>query len=356
MRLPKLPIVALLGVVVLLAGACSSTGASTTTTTLPDKIVLMTHDSFAISQDVLDQFQAQTGVPVEILQSGDAGTMLNQAILTKDAPLADALYGIDNTFLGRALREDLFVPYTSPSLVDVDQTLIPTDVDPDHRVTPIDDGDVCINTDLAAFTDTAPPQTLEDLTDPKYRNMLVVEDPATSSPGLAFLLATIARFPDGSGYDWKAYWKDLVANGVEIVPGWEQAYYGRFSGGSGKGDRPLVVSYATSPVAEVYFSDLTEAPTGVMTDGCFRQVEYVGILRGTKHEELARKLVDFMLSEPFQADIPLNMFVYPSNVRAPLPDVFVNYGEKVPAPITLDPQAIDEHREEWIRTWTQTVR
>ncbi len=323
----------------------------------PGEVVLMTHDSFAISDDVLAAFEAETGVPITVLEAGDAGSMLNQAILTKDAPLADVLYGVDNTFLGRALSEELFIPYAPAALGDLDPDLIPTDLDPQGHVVPIDYGDVCVNYDKSAFGEDLPPPTgLADLIEPAYRDMLVVEDPATSSPGLAFLLATVAAFGEDSAMPWTDYWQALVDNGVEVVPGWEQAYYGRFSGGSGEGDRPLVVSYASSPVAEVYFSELDEAPTGVVTDGCFRQIEYAGILAGTDNVEIARKLIDFMVSPRFQEDIPLNMFVYPANTQARLPDVFVEFSQIPDRPSTLDPDVIDANRERWIETWTRIVR
>ncbi len=365
----------------LLAAACGGAGGATTTTTAttsppatsgtipsttttaapasttaapPDEIVLMTHDSFAVSDDVLAAFADETGVQVKVLQAGDAGAMLNQAILSKDHPLADVLYGVDNTFLSRALREDLFAPYVATGLDRVDPSLV---TDPEHRVTPIDFGDVCLNVDSGFFTDhdVPPPATLEDLTDPTYRGMLVVEDPATSSPGLAFLLATVARFPEGSAYDWQAYWQDLVANDVAVTSGWEEAYYGTFSGGSGGGDRPIVVSYASSPPAEVYYGELTEAPTAVVTDGCFRQIEYAGILAGTRFPDLAGRLVDFMLSRRFQEDIPLNMFVFPANQDAALPDVFVRYTTIPEHPLTLDPDVIDANREAWIDAWSRIV-
>ncbi len=344
---------ALLAAIALIAAACAS-GPSAAP---PSEVVLMTHDSFAISDDVLAAFEDETGVPITILEAGDAGSMLNQAILTKDAPVADVLYGVDNTFLGRALSEDLFLPYSPAALADVDPDLVPTDVDPEGHVVPIDYGDVCVNYDEDAFDgDLPPPASLTDLTDPAYRDMLVVEDPATSSPGLAFLLATVATFPEDSATPWTDYWQALVANGVEVVPGWEQAYYGRFSGGSGEGDRPLVVSYASSPVAEVYFSGLDHAPTGVVTDGCFRQIEYAGILAGTDRLEIARKLIDFMMSRRFQEDIPLNMFVYPANTQARLPDVFIEFSQIPDRPATVAPDVIDANRERWIETWTRIVR
>ena len=332
----------------LLVVACSDSG--------PNEVVLLTHDSFLVPDHVLAAFEAESGVSVRVLPAGDAGAMVNQAILTKDNPIADVLFGIDNTFLSRALDEGIFVPYKSSRLVGVPTTL---QLDPSHRVTPIDFGDVCLNYDKEAFGTTVPlPGSLRDLTAPTYRGMLVVEDPATSSPGLAFLLATIAAFPEGSAYSWKDYWADLRDNDVLIDSGWETAYYGSFSGGSGAGDRPLVVSYASSPPAEVIFADPPTdiAPTGVITEGCFRQIEFAGILAGTQAEDVAGDLIDFMLSALFQEAIPLNMFVFPARADTFLPAEFVLHTEIPANPLSIPAAEIAERRNEWIQTWTEIMR
>jgi thiamine transport system substrate-binding protein len=306
---------------------------------------------------VLAAFTEETGVPVQVLQAGDAGAMVNQAILTKDNPVADVLFGVDNTFLSRALDAKIFIAYESPRLEVVDTRLL---LDPEHRVTPIDFGDVCLNYDKDAFGQDVPvPETLLDLTDPLYRGMLVVEDPASSSPGLAFLLATIAAFPEDTAYSWKDYWSDLRDNEVLVDSGWEAAYYGSFSGGAlSTGDRPLVVSYASSPPVEVIFADPPTdlAPTGVITDGCFRQIEFAGILAGTKAESVARDLIDFMLSTPFQDEIPLNMFVFPASNQATLPAEFIEHTVVPDAPRSIDPILLGERRNEWIQTWTEIMR
>ncbi len=339
----------------LVAAACGDDDTATddTTATGDVTITLVTHDSFNISEDVLAAFTEESGITVELLPSGDAGSMVNQAILTKGAPQGDVLFGIDNTFLSRALDEDLFVAYESPALDGVDDALV---LDPEHRVTPIDTGDVCLNYDKAGLADAGlePPRTLADLTDPAYAGTLVVENPATSSPGLAFLLATVDEFGEDG---WQDYWRDLAANDIEVAAGWEEAYYGSFSGAAGSpGDRLLVVSYASSPPAEVIFAEepLDDAPTGVVVDSCYRQIEFAGILAGTEHEAEARQLVDFMLSSTFQEDIPLNMFVYPVT-DVELPAEFVEHGAQSDDPYLLDADTVAENRDDWIEEWTEIV-
>jgi thiamine transport system substrate-binding protein len=318
-------------------------------------ITLVAHDSFAVSKSVLSSFTAQTGVKVKLLQSGDGGTTLNQAILAAEGgePLGDVLFGVDNTFLTRALDAGIFERYAPRAL-----TRVPAQyqLDPSHHLTPVDHGDVCINYDKKAFAGrkSAVPATLDDLTKPAYRGQLVVENPATSTPGLAFLLATIARYGEDG---WQDYWEQLRANDVKVADSWETAYNGDFTQGENQGSYPLVVSYASSPPAAVYFSEPRPktSPIGTMLDSCFRQVEFVGVLRGTEHRAAARRLVDFMLSERFQADIPLQMFVFPVRDGTPLPPVFAEFAEVPADPLTLDVSEIGRNRDEWIDQWTNVV-
>ncbi len=331
----------------LFAGACSSADQ-------PDEIVLLTHDSFAVSEGILEQFEADTGIAVQVLRGGDAGTMVSQAVLTKDAPIADVLYGVDNTFLSRALEADIFVPYEAGQA-----DLLAAGLAAGPEVTPINFGDVCLNYDKAGLQSAGVdvPRSLRDLTSPDYAGLLVVQNPATSSPGLAFMLATIAEFPDEAEYSWRDFWADLRDNDVLVTPDWESAYYSEFSGGS-DGTRPLVVSYASSPPAGVIFSDPrpAEAPTGVVLPGCFRQIEYAGILAGTAAEGAAQDFIDFMVGNLFQEDMPLNMFVFPARTDAVLPPEFVAHAEISDSPATLDPADIDTNRERWIEEWTEIMR
>ncbi len=336
--------------VLLLLAACSGAGEAPEPVTLR----LMTHDSFDISQETVDQFTAQTGHQLEIFKAGDAGEVVNKAVLAKEAPLADVLYGVDNTFLSRALDNDIFLPYESPLLEEIDDAL---QLDSQNRALPVDFGDVCLNYDKAWFaaSELEPPSGLDDLIAPVYAGLTVVENPATSSPGLAFLLATISTYGEAGYLD---YWQQLRDNDVQVVDGWESAYYGSFSAAS-DGDRPIVVSYASSPPAEVYFAaePLSEAPTAAVVDdgSCFRQIEFVGILSGTEYEEQAQQLVDFILGKTFQEDIPLHMFVFPANETAELPGVFAQFSQVPKQPATMPPQDISANRETWIEAWTETV-
>ena len=339
-----------------LLAACTPAAAVPTPTPTPAEpriLTIMVHDSFAVSEEVVAAFEAANNAQVRFIASGDAGSTLNKAILSKDNPLADVLYGVDNTFLSRALDEGIFEPYNAPLL-----SAIPDQfkLDPENRALPVDYGDVCLNYDIAYFQDNGlpPPQTLEDLLKPEYKDLLVVENPATSSPGLAFLFTTISHFgPDG----YLEFWQGLNDNGLLVVNDWETAYNSEFSRWGGS--RPIVVSYNSSPPFEVIYAEqpLEQPPTAaVVSDGtCFRQVEFVGILEGTPNRDLAERWVDFMLSVTFQEDMPLQMFVFPVNPDAQLDEAFVKFLEVPANPAYLSPEEIAANREQWLQDWTETI-
>ena len=312
-------------------------------------ITLVTHDSFALSDGTLDEFTAQTGIKVELLKSDDAGAMVSQAVITSGKPIADVMFGIDNTFLCKALEANVFVPYESPALTNVAKEL---QLDSHHRVTPMDIGDVCVNYWKDSFATTKAPASFDDLTKSEFKGQFVTEHPDTSSPGFAFLLATIAKYGDKG---WESYWRKLRDNDVAVAQGWTEAYSEQFK--SGGGDKSIVTSYASSPAAEVVFAEgkLTEPPTGVVNETCFRQIEFAGVLRGTQHPEAAAALVDFLLSDTVQNDIPLNMFVFPASRSATLPPEFSKHAKLVDKPRTLDPATIEANRIDWTERWAKVA-
>ncbi|MDM7829946.1 thiamine ABC transporter substrate-binding protein [Cellulomonas edaphi] len=333
--------------------ACSSgdtpdSPAASGTSAAPGSVTLVTHDSFALSDGILDDFTAQTGIAVKVIQQGDAGALVNQLVLTKDAPLGDVMFGVDNTFASRAVDEGVVAPYTSaaPAAADAAKHAGGT------GLTAIDYGDVCINVDHAWFTkhELAEPTSLDDLTDARYKNLLVVPNAVTSSPGFAFLLATIGAKGDG----WQAYWADLKKNGLKVADGWSDAYFTDFSGGGGGGPRPIVLSYASSPPSTVPKSG-GAATTGALLDTCFRQTEYAGVLTGAKNPQGAQKLVDFLLSDEVQADIPTSMYMYPVSTAVEIPADWQKYAPLATTPFDVAPDQITANREAWLAEWSQTV-
>ena len=338
--------------VLILLSACSGGGGDTTEEGL-QSLSVMTHDSFAVSDDVLAAFQEANHVKVSFIESGDTGTAVNSAVLAAGKPFADVFYGVDNTFLSRALEAEIFEPYQSPLLAGIPQEF---QLDPQHRVLPVDYGDVCLNYDKLYFEDhqLSPPASIEDLLSPEYAGMLAVPNPASSSPGLAFLLATIGHFGEDGYLD---YWRGLVENDLKVVNDWETVYNTEFSRWGGT--RPVVVSYGSSPPFEVIYAQepMDTPPTGVITadESCYRQIEFVGILKGTEKRALAEKWVDFMLSTTFQEDMPLQMYVFPVNPEAKLDQAFLDFLAVPDNPVMLDPALITENREKWINDWRETV-
>lgn len=350
-KLKTLPVILILALISACAQSVVSTPAVLETRTLS----VMTHDSFAASEEVITEFETANNVKLQFLKAGDTGTALNKAILSKTDPLADVFYGVDNTFLSRALNEDIFLPYSSPVLAKIPDAF---KLDPQNRALPVDYGDVCLNYDRTYFKEKGlpSPQSLEDLLKPEYESMLVIQNPATSSPGLAFLFATVGHFGPQA---YLEFWQGLVANDVLVVNDWETAYYSEFSGSSGAGPRPIVVSYNSSPAFEVIYAETTleEPPTAALVNDetCFRQIEFVGILQGSQNIDLAEKWIDFMLSVRFQEDMPLQMFVFPVNPEAELDEVFIKFLETPDKTTYVSPEDIAANRERWIKEWTATV-
>jgi thiamine transport system substrate-binding protein len=348
----RIPVFAATGVAcALVLSACGSDTSSTEDpeSNEPVTVQLLTHDSFALSEDVIADFEASSGITLELVSGGDAGSMVAGAILAAGAPTADVMFGVDNTLVTRTLNEGVFEPYTSPESAALRPEL--ADQTFEGRVTPIDFGDVCINIDDTWFAadGVAAPTTLEDLANPTYKDLLVVQDPGTSSPGLAFLLSTVSRYGDA----WPDYWQRLRDNGVKVSGSWSDAYYGDFTFGGG-GDRPIVVSYATSPPAEIVYAE-GEPParpsTSVMTDGCYRQIEYAGILAGTDQPAAAQQVIDWLLSPEVQADIPLNMFVFPARQDIPLPPVFTEFAAQVDSAEQLPAEFVAENVGDLLTEW-----
>ena len=340
-------IVVFVALLTLLVAACGSNE--------PGSLIVLTNDSFDIGEEVIAQFEEKNNATVTIQKSGDSGEVLNRAILEKGNPSGDLLYGVDNTFLSKALREDIFIKYKSSRIEDVPSKFI---LDDTFHVSPVDYGYVNINYDIAYLEEhgLTPPETLEELTGEDWKGRLVVQNPATSSPGLAFLIATVSYFGEDDDYDYLDFWADLKENELAVKDGWSEAYYTDFS--QYGGNQPLVLSYATSPAAELYFSEgaYTTPPTGNMLvdKATFLQIEGIGILKGTQNEKLAQKFIDFVLDIPFQEDIPARMFVYPVNSKAVAPDFF-KYAEVPTLPADIDADTIDANRDEWIDSWTKVV-
>jgi len=312
------------------------------------EVVLVTHESFFLPKKLIMGFERDTGYDLVLRASGDAGTLTNKLVLSQGNPQGDVAFGVDNTFASRALDNDVFEPYAAPLPPGAEAYELPGD--DDHRLTPIDNGNVCVNVDQTWFDahHQKAPETLDDLVDPAYQDLFVLPGAASSSPGLAFLLATIAEYGD----DWPTYWTDLMGNGAKLTAGWSDAYLVDFTQGGGKGDRPIVLSYDSSPAFTV--SD-EQSSTRALLDTCFRQVEYAGVLAGAENPDGAQAVIDWLLSPEVQAALPTSMYIFPVDSETELPADWASYAVQPDDPLSLDPADIAAHRDEWLTTWSDVT-
>jgi thiamine transport system substrate-binding protein len=312
-------------------------------------VTLLTHDSFALPDELLAEFEERSGMTLELVRSGDAGSLTNQLVLSKDEPVGDVVFGIDNTFASRAVEAGVLAEYVSAELPGSggEHTL---DGEGVELLTPVDWGDVCVNVDDAWFRDKGirPPRTLEDLTDPTYEGLFVTPAASTSSPGFAFLLATIGEYGEDG---WRDYWQRLMDNGARVVAGWTDAYEVDFTAGGGGGDRPIVLSYNSSPPFTIPEGG-KRPTTSALLDTCFRQVEYAGVLEGTDNRDGAEALVDFLVSPEVQQALPDSMYVFPVDDSVDLPPLWARWAEPAPEPVEVAPDAVAENREDWLRDWS----
>lgn len=322
-----------------LAGCSVADQATESTGDADSTVTIMTHDSFNVSEELVAEFEAESGYTVTTTSPGDAGAVLNQLILQQDNPTVDAVYGIDNYSADTLLDQDMLTTH-DVDLGAADAYTIAADTA--GHLAPVDHGQVCVNMDTQWFQDAdlTPPETLADLTDPAYEGLLVTTDPTASSPGLAFLVATIADQPD-----WEGYWTDLLDNGTKIAGGWSDAYYSDFSA-TGEGQYPLVLSYSSSPSAE-------EGRTASLPGTCTQQVEYAGVLAEAANPEGAKAFIDFLLSQEFQETLPEQMYMYPVRDDVELPEEWAQHAELSTDPIAVDTADVATNRQDWLTTWTE---
>jgi thiamine transport system substrate-binding protein len=309
---------------------------------------VLTHDSFALPKPLLAQFEKEAGVTLRITKAGDAGEMLNKLILTRANPIADVVFGIDNVLAAKAIAANVLdtadAPANKPSAITLPAGLMPVDY-----------GYVTLNYDKAWFAKKglALPRSLDDLAQPAYAKLLVVQNPATSSPGNAFMLATIGAMGEEKAFAW---WARMRANGLNVAKGWSEAYYTSFTHSGGA--QPLVVSYASSPAAEVFYSKtkLAEPPTASLSlpGGVFRQVEGVALVKGGKERAAAIRFMEFLRSPAVQQGLQTEMWMFPSDASITRVEALRHAVE----PASFDSpsvQAVADHNAQWVQRWIKVV-
>lgn len=300
-------------------------------------VTIMTHDSFALPDELVQKFEDESGYTLKTTAPGDAGAVVNQLLMAKDDPTVDGVYGVENHSTHRLIEEDAVAEFTPEDLPDSAE-----DEMVDGRMTPIDQGQVCVNVDPAWFEEHGieAPTSIDQLTEPEYAKRLVVTSPVSSSPGLAFLAATVEKEGEDGWQDW---WRQLLENDAKVAESWSDAYNSDFSAGEGEGDYPLVLSYSSSPA----FLPETE----VIEDSCTPQVEYAGVVEGAQNPEGAEAFIEFMLSEDVQTAVPEALYMYPIDESVELPTEWEENAPLVEDPIEPDSQEVAENREQWLKDW-----
>lgn len=337
-RNPLMAATAVLSVAGLALSGCSIAAQQEDADSKEKTVTIITHDSFELTKEQVKKFETETGYKLKTTSPGDASSVVNQLILAEGKASADGFYGVDNLQAGALTEKGVVEDYVPEKLPEAAKKLTNSDA-----LTPIDQGQVCINADAGWFKKNKVdlPKSINDLTKPEYAKLLVAQDPAQSSPGFAFMVTTMHKTED-----WKKAWEDMLAGGTKVVSSWSNAYNTDFSGSEGKGKYPLVVSYSSSPAFE-------GGKTVNIDDTCIDQVEYAGVLKNAKNPDGAKAFVDFMLSEDMQNAIPEQMYMYPVNPDVKLPKDWAAHAPLSKTSVTPDPSEIAQKREEWIKQFRE---
>lgn len=331
----------------LMAGLVGCSKAETDTPAEGEKVVkVLAYDSFSLEDELVKDFEKESGYKLEIISTGGGGELVNKLVLTKDTPAGDAVFGIDNAFAGRAVKEGVL----EDSKVELPKGAENYVAEGAKELVPIDHGQICLNGDKQWFEEKGleAPKEFEDLLKPEYKDLFAGINPATSSAGLGFFLSTIAKHGD----NWKEYWQGLKDNGMSVAKDWSTAYNVDFTASEGKGTKPIVVSYATSPL-ETLENDQTRTYTIEST--CYDQVEYAGVIKNAKNKEGAKAFIDFMLSKKVQDTLLDSMYVFPVIDDAKISEKVLKFTPPVKNALRLDPAKIEENRETWLKEWNELI-
>ncbi|MGN6161541.1 MAG: thiamine ABC transporter substrate-binding protein [Marmoricola sp.] len=346
------PIILVVAVVAALMASLSACGSSTPSARSKEVIVEV-HDAWSMPQSVLNQFTRQTGYKVKIVTHDGVAQLADTIALNAGSPDGDVVYGLDNSYAGRATGANAIADYTPADQPAVSKKYALPGAAA-KQLTATDFGDVCVNADDSWFAahHLAVPKTFDDLLKPQYKNLLAIPAASSSSTGLAWLVGTIsAKGTPG----WQSYWKALLANGAKVDAGWTQAYEGDFTAGGGKGTYPLVISYSTSPPYTIPTGKKVPT-TSALLDTCFRQVEYVGVLAGAANQAGAKAFVDFMVGKQIQSALPENMYMDPVNTAVSVPALWKRWAPLSQKPWPMAQSTIATQRDTWVSQWRELVR
>lgn len=307
-----------------------------------EDLVVYTYDSFAstIAVKTIPIFEKMYDVKVKVLSFGDAGSVLSRIILEKESPRADVIVGLDQALLKKAVDAGVLEKYQSPKLSNI---VLESLKDPSDFGTPYDYGAIAIVYNTESID--KPPTSFEELLNARWKRSLVVEDPRTSSTGLAFLLWTIGVYGEENFLN---YWSRLKDSILTVTPGWDEAF-----NLLELGEADMMVSYATDGAYSYHEYGVLKYMPIAMQEGAFVQVEYASIVKGAANRDLAEKFIDFLLSEGFQREVPLNQWMYPV-VEVEMPEAF-EYALKIDKTVSIDYEIVSEKLDSWLDSWAELM-
>lgn len=311
------------------------------------KLVVYAYSSFPAA-DIVERFEENHGVELVFVSPGGAGSTLSRLVTELDTggTDADVFLGLADTSLARALDHNVFEPYDPALLSNLSD--IPEDilVDNTGHTLPFDYGYIALVYHPERIGSIALPESLEELTDPRFENKIIMMD-ASSSTGQAFLMWTIAEFGEDGYLD---YWRRLKPNLLTVTNSWSTGYQ-MFE----NGEAPIILSYATDRVVAAVYGGEPEHEILLPQGQAYRQVELMGIVKGTDQRELAHAFIDYVLSPEVQTLLPTANLMYPANPKAELPAVFSDNMVVPENPVILDPQLVDKNLDRWLRDWSRVI-
>jgi len=317
-----------------------------------EKLVVYTYSSFAswgAAPFIEEAFEKKHDVDVQFVATGDARMMLTKLLTEREAgrPGADVFVGVGSVDLSMARGEDLFVPLTGediPNLASVREDLL---IDPTNSLIPYEHSYVTLVYDSQVLAVEDVPLTFEQLLDPKYKKMLILEDPRTSSVGLAFLLWTIHQYGDPGYLD---YWRKLLPNVLTITQGWSAAYDLFLAR-----EAPIVVSFSTDTAYSVIEEGSARYKVMLLNSQGYRSIYLMGIVKGTKQQGLCKELLDFVLSPEVQERISTTEWMFPANRKTLLPVLFYQNAVFPPDPVMVPSERIGENLDRWLLEWAGII-
>ena len=328
------------------------------------KLTIVTYDVYGLTQEMLDNFENETGYEITMLKLDDSGSVLDHLLQHKNNQVADLAIGLDNTYLPVAedhnvlWKHGLELPNLSSQISESHLT---------DFAAPFDHGYICLNYDKSVIDgeNYTIPTSLWDLTSEEFNGKVAIPSPETSSPGRAFMSATTYYFDmdEDNTTDWTDWWKEMSANDVIITSGWSEAYEIHYSGGYGQwedghiGDAHFVVSYCHSPGVEAHFGgNYTISATLNLDNLAFHQIEYASIVEGA-NLAAANAFIEYLLSEEINSEMPVQNYMYSILENSSLPeDTGYKYNSVIPdKPAIIDQQSIIDNMDEWLSMWNSAM-